>query len=479
MTMNATPQQILDIEDALVSGDNPAHDDGTLDYERCARLHNYLVAYGWMARNGRDTPDLDALASEKWFFHEANEEVEAIRERLDVPLNKFLDLIYDPRPPFFYWIDGLVMELSDEYFIDDNEMEENKERFVLIYRTIADLGGHNLGVVYDQQLNRASFPMTTDNMESVEPIDEHEEMWFPLETILTQWIYMTQIGKAVPGLPEELPSGDPPTNRSQFYLWSWLPYCDAQIDSTVAAIERYSAAVESRVPPDSLLPISAPLFTSAELDAAAVPQDCFIRSLLTRVKTPRFKFIAPGLEVPHDKEAFARRQRFTHIPHEEDSIPGVLLFASPDRLVDLNLEIRRLFSTAHDNVSMNDNDPVPTGLYSEPVRRRDYDMEEAGFRLVLPFALRPGFFRDEDGARMSDGRPVPSGSFTELFQHGCFHPFGGERRSQRLERLFERWIVLVESGVWTVGEDGVEGGIDKFGDADRGAWNEYSIAPSW
>ncbi|KAF3016568.1 hypothetical protein E8E15_000471 [Penicillium rubens] len=477
--MNTTPQQILDIEDALVSDDNPARDDGTLDYERCARLHNYLVAYGWMARNGKDTPDVDALASEKWFFHDANEEVEATRERLNAPLNKFLDLVYDPRPPFFYWIDGLVMELSDEYFIDDNEMEEDKERFVLCYRTIPDLGGHNLGVVYDQQLNRASFPMTTDNMESVEPIDEHEEMWFPLETILTQWIYMIRIGKVIPGLPEELPSGDSPTNRSQFYLWSWLPYCDAQIDSTIAAIERYLAAVESRMPPNSLLPISAPLFTGAELDAAAVPQDCFIRSLLTRVKTPRFKFIAPGLEVPHDKEAFARRQRFTNIPYEEDSIPGVLLFAAPDRLVDLNLEIRRLFSTAHDNVSMNDNDPVPTGLYSEPVRRRDYDMEEAGFRLVLPFALRPGFFRDEDGARMSDGRPVPSGSFTGLFQHGYFHPFGGERRSQRLERLFERWIVLVERGIWTVGEDGVEGGIDKFGDADRGAWNEYSIAPSW
>jgi hypothetical protein len=39
------------------------------------------------------------------------------------------------------------MELSDECFIDANEMEEDKERFVLIYRTIANLGGHNLGVV--------------------------------------------------------------------------------------------------------------------------------------------------------------------------------------------------------------------------------------------------------------------------------------------------------------------------------------------
>jgi hypothetical protein len=29
-----------------------------------------------------------------------------------------------------------VMELSDEYFIDDNEMEEDKERFVLCYRIL-------------------------------------------------------------------------------------------------------------------------------------------------------------------------------------------------------------------------------------------------------------------------------------------------------------------------------------------------------
>ena len=63
--MNITPQNILDIEDALVSDENPASSNGTLDYARCARLHNYIVAYGWMARHGKDTPDLDALAREK------------------------------------------------------------------------------------------------------------------------------------------------------------------------------------------------------------------------------------------------------------------------------------------------------------------------------------------------------------------------------------------------------------------------------
>lgn len=369
------------------------------------------------------------------------------------------------------------MQLCDESFPpEDNELEdEGKERFVVIYDTVSELGSLCLGVVYDQQLHRASFPMTIENSDSVEPVDEHEEMWFPLETILTNWIYMTRLGKVVPGL-----SGCFPTSRSQIGLWSWLPYCDAQVDSTIAAIERYSATVESRMPPDSLLPISAPLFTDADLNAAAVPQDCFIRSLLTRVKTPRFKFIAPSLEVPHDKEALARRQKFTNVTYEEGCIPAVLLFAAPDRTVNLNPEIRGLFFRPHKNVTMTDGDPVPAGLHSEPVRRDYYDMEEAGFRLLLPFALRPDFC-DEEGARMSDGTLVTSGSFTELFQHGCFHPFGGERRSQRLERLFERWTELIEGGVWTVGEDGVEGGIDKFRDADNGngAWREYWIAPDW
>ncbi|KAJ6008132.1 hypothetical protein N7540_012108 [Penicillium herquei] len=473
--MNTT-HQILDINDALVSDENPARENGTLDYERCARLHNYIVAYGWMARHGKVTPDLDELVSLRSIFSEADEATQAIRERLDSSLNSFLDLIYDPEPEFFYWAGALSIQNCDVYFPDDdNELEEGKIRFVMIYLTVVDLGSHCLGVIYDQQLHRASFPMTIENTGSVGPVDEHDDMWLPLETILTNWIHMIDLGKVVAGLPDEFS-----TSRSQIGLWSWLPYCDAQVDSTIAAIEHYSAVVESRMPPDSLLPISAPLFTDADLDTAAVPQDCFIRSLLTRVKTPRFKFIAPGLEVPHDKEVFAQRQKFTNIPSEKDSIPAVLLFAAPDRTVNLNREMRYLFSTAHKNFTLNEGDPVPTGLYSEPVRRDRYDTEEAGFRILLPYTLRQGCGGDQ-GARMSDGTMVAWDSFTQLFQHGNFHPFGGESRSQRLERLFQRWTELIKDGVWTVGPEGVEGGIDTFKDADNGndGWIDYCIAPYW
>ncbi|KAJ5465642.1 hypothetical protein N7530_009429 [Penicillium desertorum] len=48
--MNTTPEQILDIEAALVSDENLERDKDTLDFQRCARLHNYLVAYAYMAR---------------------------------------------------------------------------------------------------------------------------------------------------------------------------------------------------------------------------------------------------------------------------------------------------------------------------------------------------------------------------------------------------------------------------------------------
>jgi hypothetical protein len=220
------------------------------------------------------------------------------------------------------------------------------------------------------------------------------------------------------------------------------------------------------------------LFTDAELDAASVPQDCFIRSVLTRITLPRFKFIAPGLEVPHDKEAFARQQNFTRLPYEEGTIPAVLLFMASDRTVDFNRELRSVF-TRDNHCPINDGTPTFAGLYSEAVTRSWDDMEEVGFRLLLPFPLQPDPRNQADGARMSDGTFITKGSFTELFQHGRIHPLGGRWRAQRMERLFDLWTELIEDGVWTVGEDGIEGGIETFKDADNGSYAYYCIAPNW
>ncbi|KAJ5900604.1 uncharacterized protein N7473_004674 [Penicillium subrubescens] len=509
--INITVEQLLDIEDALVSDENPARDDGVFDYERCARLHNYLVAYGWMALHGRDTPDLTALAEEKRFFSD-EWNPDADRDILDPSLNAWLDRIYDPTHELFFWVGGLSMESCDETFqFDENDREDEEiARFIVIYRTSSNAYSQTMGVVYDQQLHRVSFPLTIGSTENIEPINEHEEMWFPFETLLTQWIHLIRLE-------------DRPRHRAQEGLWSWLPYCDAQVDNTVTAIERYVVAVESRMPADSLMPTTGTLFTDEELDTASVPQECFIRLVLTRMKSPRFKFIAPGLQVPHDKDEFARRQSFTRISFDEGTIPAVLIFAA-GQTVDLNMELERLFffERHYEDVALTPGTPILTGLYSEPTFRSWFEPEEAGvrnrlwvtwppsgrsgptrsyldlfalsnfilltlsvhcslsptagFRLVLPFAL--GNISHGDGARVSDG-PIPPGTFAYLFQHGCHHPFGGEHRSQRMERLFDHWTELIESGVWKVGKEGVEGGIETFRDADSGAWRDYWIPPDW
>ncbi|CAI7641096.1 unnamed protein product [Penicillium viridicatum] len=193
-----TPEQIVDIEDALVSDENPADED-TLDFQRCARLHNYLVAYAYMAR--------------------------------------------------FEWNWSTRLSRSDNDF-------EDKERFVVIYDTTLDLGSHCLGVLYDQLNHRASFPLTIEDSESIEPVAEHWDMWFPLETILTQWIHMLRMGEITVDLRNERDLSDEEANsRHQIGLWCWHPYCAAQIDSTVAAMDRYTDAVESRM--QSLLPMQS------------------------------------------------------------------------------------------------------------------------------------------------------------------------------------------------------------------------------
>lgn len=68
LLLATTPQRLLDVDDALVSETNPARVDGTFDDERCARLHNYLVAYGWMKFNEQDPGHLADLLNAPSFF---------------------------------------------------------------------------------------------------------------------------------------------------------------------------------------------------------------------------------------------------------------------------------------------------------------------------------------------------------------------------------------------------------------------------
>lgn len=289
-----------------------------------------------------------------------------------------------------------------------------------------------------------------------------------------------------------------PNAHTEWTPWIWHSYGHIQVGTTVAAFHRLAQAIESRMPLGPSQIGSAPPLLSAEaLDAARVPEDCFIRSFLTHARRPRFTRIAPGLTLAanDDAVAFSHTQRFTPLqeavhqaldPLDGTVVPPVLIFPAAQ---DINDRARTIVSSDKLTTANSGSwarylphlgqETIPAGLYSEGVERRDLDSAEEGFRLVLPSSSAQGLW-GEQYARKSDGSLIEADSVSDLFQHG-HKPFGGEWwRPQRLERLFDRWTTLVEARVWTVGSDGVEGTVEIFEDANTEAgWRHYWISPDW
>jgi hypothetical protein len=464
--------QLSDISAHLVTADNPPRDTDALDHERCALLHNFLVEYNWVA-DGRSLADLDRRS----FFERYGDEADEIRERLDPSLVAFLEAIYDVEDlTFFFWVKGITPP-SDMWA---NQLEDSDEdgdgdggKFLTLYVTNTGLGEHGDGLTYDQTNCKATMALGIEDQGFARPVEDHRELWHPLETILSNWIKMIELGK-ITASPDD-------AENEKYGPWIWHSYSEAQVDSTLAAFNRLVEAIESRMPAASLLPArEAPLLSDADLDAASIPESCFVRPFLTQMRVPRLEFIAPGLLVPHDREAFISKQSFTTMDSSSEDgevIPPVLLFRATDHTAnfDCDDQYKSLNPFCKPYIVAKGDHSVPTGLYSESVRRFEVDNAEEGFRLVLPFALG----REEGGAKMSDGQRLEKGVVADLFQHG-FKPFGGEWwRAQRLERLFGKWTELVENGVWQVDERGVVGEVEMFRDADGGRWRDYYIEPEW
>ena len=467
-----------DISDALVTATNPARNGSAMDHQRCARLHNYIVAYGWLGQ-GHAMRDMQIRSFSEAFADEAGQ---LDGRRLHPSLLSFLESINVPPswPPFFFWVAG-ILPPSMMFPPEDMFPDEEVDRFVTLYSTNLGLGSHPLGLVYDQKLHRASMLLDIQDTDYTMPAEEHESMWFPLETVLSNWIYLIHIGKITA-------SPDPAPNE-KFGPWTWQPYSDVSVARTVAAFNKLVDAIELRMPAESRSQqrVSVPLMSPTTLDAASIPSDCFIRKVLARVRTPRFRNIAPGLFVPSDGNDFVSVQRFTQMntTHEYGTvIPPVLLFpADGGPAVDFHLPepwrtrnpFCRNFVEGAERLGKGS---ILAGLYSESAERFSIDNAEDGFRLILPFVSRQYAIEDK-GPRQSDGTFVAENSIAELFQHG-FKPFGGESfRAQRLERLLDRWTELVEAGTWRVGSQGVEGTIDYFRDNQQGAWDDCWIAPDW
>ncbi|KAI1756431.1 hypothetical protein F4782DRAFT_332662 [Xylaria castorea] len=488
--------QLPDVSGLLVTAHNPASTDlPGMDYARCAALHNYLVHYAWVAE-GRAPATLHSSTTNT-FFTVHGAAADALRPRLDPSLAAFLAaaLMLPPTDalepaPLFFWVDGFSD--PDDFFANyaADLFDEPEDGLVSLYFPNIGQGGESGGgVLYHQGCHRAAVFMHMDDHDYALPVEAHPELWHPLETILSNWIDLIHLGK-ITASPRDVPAQ---FGSEKIGPWEWQPYGEAQVAACVCAWDRLCDAIEARIALLLLLPATSIATNTAEqrrrlltppiLDAASVPESCFVRAFLTRARRPRFRYIAPGLILPSaDASEFAATQPFTRLPRAPQVIPPVSLFptARGGREVDLTVSSNPFWNGFRTGSA---DSPVPSrvpaGVYSESVDRSVLDNAEEGFRLLLPYSFEGDVWNTDTGARKSDGSIIERGKVAELFQHG-YKPFGGDYyRPQRLERLFDHWHKLVDRGVWSVGLQGVEGTIETFREADTSKWKDYVIPPTW
>jgi hypothetical protein len=146
------------VRDQLVSEYNPARDEGDMDYERCAALHNAIVKHGWTA-SGHSLDNLPLTAC--W---EANEEDwEDDVDRLHPSMIEFFKRAFDTDLPdteplynfmskdykFFYFLSGLIGPQGYEAFDLADNFGDFPGHYLTLYTPNDGLGSHAQGLMYD------------------------------------------------------------------------------------------------------------------------------------------------------------------------------------------------------------------------------------------------------------------------------------------------------------------------------------------
>lgn len=348
---------------------------------------------------------------------------------------------------------------------------------------------------FDQKENKAIFQASI--WDSATAFNGRQQ-WYPLEVILSAWLDMVEKGKAQ-AVPKTVS-----LRNAKYDPWIFRPYSENQLEDTIRLFNQLVEAIELRLPQSSSAAASReredvngrePILRDDDefFHQLNIPNG-FARSLLTHAHRPNFRFIAPGIEIP-SQESFTQ-QPFRHIradgDDDNDDDPGNEEGEEPTQI---KIYPVLLFHSSTTQDLVNPSDPpfywpynqvstIPAGLYITATDR-EFSIEfEDSVKLVLPFGIGAnGFARTADGARFGENTEdednvEPKDTFCDLYQLG-FVPFG-EQHDVRLAQVLEVWLRQVESGNWTVGPEGIEGGMEKWKEADTEEhWEEYVVPVSW
>lgn len=113
-----------------------------MDIERCAKLHNEILKFGWQG-SGRP---LDDFHPKSWFeFH--GEEANAVRDSLSPHLVRFLEQAWEVGDDhsFFYYVNGLSYP-SNLFTNSLHNGNGDEKRFLTLYAA-NDLADHPDGLM--------------------------------------------------------------------------------------------------------------------------------------------------------------------------------------------------------------------------------------------------------------------------------------------------------------------------------------------
>ncbi|KAL2130495.1 hypothetical protein VTI74DRAFT_6331 [Chaetomium olivicolor] len=214
-----------------------------MEHARCAVLHNYPVHYAWIAE-GRAPASLQADNGNNTCFAARSAAAEALRPRLDPSFAAFLDAAVLPPadatdpPPFFFFVSAL----SDPDGLFDNQtadmFDEPEDSVVCLYIPNIGQGRESGGgLFYRQGHHRAGVFVHMGDYNFALHFDAHPELWYPLETVLCNWIDLVHMGKI-----RASPRGWPALfGVEKIGPWEWRPYSEVQAATCVAAWDQLEA----------------------------------------------------------------------------------------------------------------------------------------------------------------------------------------------------------------------------------------------
>jgi len=360
------------------------------------------------------------------------------------PLYKFLSLIRAPSSseeyltdtyhatnvftPSFLPIDPERFFLASEYFLHGYSYEPP---VIFLYQDVEPDKFIN-GIFFNLETNLAKWHYSLD---SLYPDGLPSEDWVPLQSILSEWLHLWDIGKYA--YREEGNGGLRLYER---------PWTERDVEECLEKWEALLAAI------DTLRPVTDISLRRIPLDSTLLEPEnynSFAATFLSRAQLPNFKLVAPGITY------------FT-----DDSFKSLYGSEPPDSIR------RKPYPEwgGHQSFPYNEDDnddrislifpsvnPIPP-VKAIKREERGWDFEYTYLTPDVPGSGMARYTVERMGGLYSSHNDevkfydVGGGMNAFGFDRPC--PWG-QGRGPKLSEVLTRWRELIEKGVWLVGPDGV------------------------